>query len=258
MISRRVFVSFDEPCFYQCKHCYTFGIERVNYRSINEIVDSIGNEEFDVVYVSQKTDNFVNPQDGLKLCESILDRYKKDLFIITRSVLNVTNLNRLKRLKNKANALEKDVFIAVSINSLQSSSFCEELQRVPSPSERIQFIKALSGVGFKPILMLRPVFPSRFIPVEECIHVIDLCEPYISCVVSSGLGVNDNVLNRLGLEQEELSYSNNQEYLQGAIDCEIKFVDVSYEMSMIKDHCNKRHIRFFEHSMPALNYLALN
>lgn len=77
----------------------------------------------------------------------------------------------------------------------------------------------------------------------------------VSCVVSSGLGVNDSILSRLGMKESDFSYKENQEYLQGAIECEIKFVNVEKELAALHKKCTSLGIPMFEHSMPAINYV---
>ena len=104
--------------------------------------------------------------------------------------------------------------------------------------------------------MLRPVFPNEIIPVKECLQIIERTHQYISCVVSSGLGVNNSILDRLKKGESDFSYYQNQEYLQGAIDCEIKFIDVDFELKKIREKCHELDVTFFEHSMPSLNYVA--
>ena len=254
-ISRRTFVSFDELCPYQCKHCYTYGIVRDNFRTIEEIVESISKDDFDVIYVSQKNDNFSNPLRGIDLCHRLFKRYRTNLFIITRNVFNDDELKELDKLKEYLNQANKQLFIAISLNALESINVCESAGKVCSPNSRIDFIKKLSDRGYTPILMLRPIFPDNIIPVEECLRIIDLAHKHVSCIVSSGLGVNDDILERLGMKESDFSYNQSQEYLQGAIDCEIKFIDVTTEMEKIRKKCHSLNVAFFEHSMPALNYI---
>jgi transposase len=76
-----------------------------------------------------------------------------------------------------------------------------------------------------------------------------------NCVVSSGLGVNNDILARLGMNRRDFQFSINTEYLQGAIDCSIEFIDVQHELSILKTKCNSLSLPFFEHSMLALNYM---
>lgn len=256
MLKKRAFVSFDEPCLFQCKHCYTYAIKRGHIRTADEIVNSISDEAFDVIYVSQKTDNFSDPNRGLELCEKLFSRYKKDLFIITRNAFCDSEIERLCKLKERMDSCSTNLYIAISLNALDSNGICEDVHRVCTPEKRIEFIKRLSQKDFKPILMLRPVFPDNIIPVNECLEIIDSCAPYVSCVVSSELGINNDVLKRLALSKTDFCYLKNQEYLQGAIDCEINFIDVRKELSIIQKECEKLNCHFFSHSMPALNYLS--
>lgn len=255
-INSRAFVSFDEFCPYECKHCYTYGIKRNTIRSIDEIVASISECNFDVIYVSQKNDNFSNPMRGFKLCDTLIERYKQNLFAITRNVFSEAELAELVSLKQKLANISKHFFIAVSINATDSISVSENTSKTCTPKQRVAFIKALSEKGFKPILMLRPIFPDRMIPVDECLQLIDELHPYISCVVTSGLGVNDDILSRLGMLESDFVYSNNQEYLDGAITGEIRFIDVDYELQQIREKCAEVGIPVFLHSMPAINYIA--
>ena len=254
-ITQRAFVSFDELCPYECKYCYTYGIKREKIRTTQEIVNSIAEKKFDVIYVSQKNDNFANPLKGLDLCRQLFQKYRTNIFIITRNVFNDSELVELEKLKADIGSENKQIFIAVSLNAIDSIDICENTDRVCSPKERIEFLKKLSDKGFTPILMLRPIFPDTIIPVEECLQIIDRTHSYISCVVSSGLGVNQDILDRLGINESQFSYNQNQEYLQGAIDCEIKFINVDYEIQKISQKCQSLKIPMFEHSMPALNYL---
>ncbi len=251
IIKKRTFVSFDEFCPYECKHCYTYGIARDKIRSIDEIVNDISADDFDVVYVSQKNDNFSNPMRGITLCHALFDRYKQNVFAITRNVFSETELTELVALKQKLSNVSKHFFIAVSINATDSISISEDTSKTCTPRQRITFIKALSEKGFKPILMLRPIFPDRIIPVCECLQLITELHPYISCVVTSGLGVNEDILSRLGMHESDFRFSKDQEYLDGAIASEIRFVDVDYELQKIREKCSEYGVPVFLHSMLA-------
>lgn len=257
-INKRAFISFDEPCKYNCKFCYTYDIQRHKIRSPSEIIESISDEVFDVIYVSQKNDNFSDPIKGIGLCKKAFDAYKSNIFIITRNVFNEEEIAHLLTLKKTINLYEKELFIAVSMNSLSSYTLFEDSQNVPSPQTRIAFIKKLSNCGFRPIVMLRPIFPNSIIPIEECLQIISEVNDNASCIIASELGVNDSILSRLGFGEDSFIYKTNQEYLQGAIDSEIRFIDVSDEIRKIKEECHIKEIPFFEHSIPALNYLLEN
>lgn len=254
-IEKRVFVSFDEFCPHQCRYCFTYDIPRLRERTIEEIVNSIENDTFDVIYISQKNDNFSNPYKGMELTRQLFRKYKTNVFIITRTVFDKKQLRELDELSKEVNDAGKMMFVAVSINAIDSISICENPDLVAMPMRRISFIKELSTIGLHPILMLRPVFPSEVIPVAECEKLIEATSNDVSCVVSSGLGVNDSILSRLGMKESDFSYKENQEYLQGAIECEIKFVNVEKELAALHKKCTSLGIPMFEHSMPAINYV---
>ena len=255
VISKRTFVSFDELCPYQCKFCFSYGITRDRIRTTEEIVNSISNDDFDVIYVSQKNDNFANPFRGLTLCQQLFRKYTSNLFIITRNVLSDDEITELGKLKSHMLTKNRHMFVAISLNALASINLCENENVVCTPEERIDFIKRLANKGFMPILMLRPVFPDSIIPVGECLQIIEQTHQYISCVVSSGLGINSDILKRLSMKESDFIYNECQDYLQGAIDCDIKFVNVDYEIKQIYEKCSSLNVAIFDHSMPALNYI---
>lgn len=147
-ISQRAFVSFDEPCPYQCKHCYTYSEKREKFRTLEEIVDSISNDKFDIIYVSQKNDNFAEPLKGLDLCYALFKRYNSNLFIITRNTFNEKEIAVLKKLKSEMKCSNKQVFIAISLNAIDSINISENVKKTRTPDERIEFIKKLSEEEF--------------------------------------------------------------------------------------------------------------
>lgn len=254
-ISKRAFISFDTPCKFNCKFCYTYGIERNKIRTMDEMLSDLENEGFDVLYVSQKNDNFSDAEAGIDLCVKSYNKFRCHIFIITRNVFNSEQILRLKNLKEQMENDGKQLFIACSINASSSWTKYENELSVPSPEKRFVFLEALNQNGLNPILMLRPVFPSNLIPSDELLEIVESAKGTVSCIVTGGLGVNDDVLNRLGLGEQDLCYNQDQEYLQGAIECEIKFVDVERELEIISRKCDEINIPLFLHSMQALNYL---
>lgn len=254
-INKRIFVSFDEYCPFECKHCYTYDIERSYCRTVDEIVESISDEDFDVVYVSQKNDNFANPERGIALCEKLFDRYGCNIFAITRNTFDTLEIERVRELYTRMRTANKLLVFAVSVSAIQSAYKTEDLMRVPSPDSRIAFISRLSASGIPIMAMIRPVYPEKIVPSRELFQIVDLCRSHASCVVSSGLGVNGTILNRLGMKREDFTYIKDFEYLQGAIDCSIDFIDVRDELARLHAKCEDAALPFFEHSMPALNHL---
>ncbi len=261
MITKRAFVSFDEPCPYKCKHCFSFEAEHISPpRSIDQIVDSLQHTTFDVVYVSQKCENLINGDAGISLCESIFLKYRCNIVIITRCILTQAQQERVLHLQKIMREHGKHLFIGISLVGLDSSSATEDLTLVPSPQARIDFAKALYRCGIPVMILIRPLFPSKLIPCDDWLKIIDQIAGNVSCVVSGALMVNDAILNRLKLHESELHYleGGESEYLDGAISGSMKFVDVRNEMHLLKEYCSKKNVAFFEHSIPAINYLAIN
>lgn len=257
MIKRRELVSFDDVCPFGCKHCYTFELNRTGYnRTIDEIVDSLMGKEFDVIYVSQRKDNFVNPDEGLELCEKLYDKYACNLIAITRNVFNDKQMDRLVKLNERMRSNNKYLFFAVSIPALETANYTEDLSKIPSPIERIHFLESIGKRGITNILLVRPLFPNNMIPIEEVLRVIEQCIDFVSCVISSGLAINENILQRLDLKEEDFIYTNEKiDYLVGAIEGNVRYIDVKREIEIIRKACKEWNIPFFEHSVPALNYM---
>lgn len=254
-IEKRSLISFDDLCPYQCKHCYTLDIDRSNKnRSIEEIVDSIGDTDFDIVYVSQRRDNFIDQDYGIELCERVFDRYGCNILVITRNVFSQQHIERLKALHQKMLNVGKRLFVAVSIFATKSFSVSENPNKVPSPYERIRFLEKLSQEKIDTITLIRPVFPNNIVPIEELYEIVDLCSEFNSCIVSSGLAINDNILWRLGLNLEDFYYVENMPYLEGVMEGKLKFVDVSKELLLLKQHCQENNISFFDHTLSAINF----
>lgn len=257
-IQNRVFVSFDGQCPYNCKHCFSFECKQQSPpRTLDQIIDSLQELSFDVVYVSQKRENFVDPESGLLLCEKLFERYRCNIVIITRNVFSAVDQERLLSLKDKMSAYGKHLFIGISVVGGASAGFTEDLSVSPSPMERIEFAKKLYQKGIYSMLLIRPMFPESIIPSHEWKSIVDQVAGNISCILSGALMVNREILARLGLNEPDLQYlsGGESEYLEGAIAGSMKFVDVRGELSQLKTYCNNHSVPFFEHSLPAINYL---
>lgn len=253
----RVLVSFRGRCPLLCKHCYTYDLDEPKEMSIHEIVQETGKSTFDIIYLSQKYENFFDESNGLKLCQELYDTFQKDIFIITRSYLSDALMGQLQRLNLKMREQGNQLYIAVSLCADRSYAIAEDPIMCPSPSQRLENLHRGHDLGIKTLLLLRPVFPDSVIPVKECICILEKAKNDVDAVISSGLIVTDNILARLGLENNTFTYKSDSksEYLSDIEDA--KYLDVEMELSRIKEGCRERGLPFFEHSMPALNYLAV-
>lgn len=256
-MKNRALVSFDDICFYQCKHCYTLDTCRNNRnRTIDEIVDSIETKVFDVVYVSQRRDNFINPDEGIELCEKIFNKYGCNIFVITRNILKKEQIYRIIELRDKMNKKGKEIIFACSIFATKSYMKSENPRRIPSPDERINFIKKISNLGIKTMVIIRPVFPEAMIPLEELYEIVDKCAQFKTYIVSSGLAVNDDICWRLGINPNDLCYLEDSDYLEGVMEGNLRFVNVQQELLKLRCYCEQKNIMFFEHTMQALNHIT--
>ncbi len=256
---KRVLVSFDGLCPYHCKHCYTLELSQMSInRNMKDIVDSISDNDFDVVYVSQKNENFYDPDQGILLCEGLFERYKCDVFMITRNIFSAQQQQRLRTLQMRMKERSNDLFLGVSIPAM-TSWLITESDAVPHPQERIGFLKEMYNIGIPSLLIIRPLYPNNIIPISELLCMIDSFKGNISSVVSSGLILNQKIISRLGLAWEDFRFlpTDNSEYLVGSgIDeKELKYVDVSSEIELLSEKCISSGIPFFRHTMPALSYI---
>ena len=257
MMNKRVLVSFDDICPYQCKHCYTLDIPRTRYnRSIFEIVKSIEKEKFDIVYVSQRRDNFVTPDEGISLCEELFAKYNTNIFAITRNIFDDNQIARIVALKNRMKDAGKTIIVASSVFATKSYLKSENPVKIPSPYARMKFIKCLKEQGIKVLVIVRPVFPESIVPMSELYELVDICRNTGVCIVSSGLAINDDICWRLNLRSDGIQYLENVHYLEGAMEGKLKFVDVKNEISKLKQYCEDSGVVFFDHTMQALNYIV--
>ena len=85
---------------------------------------------------------------------------------------------------------------------------------------------------------------------------IDECKKYVNCIVASELGINSDIEKRLGINFDTFCGFKNNEYLNGAIDGKVRFLQLDEEMLAIAQKCKKENIRLFTHSMQAINYIC--
>lgn len=255
---KRAMISFDGQCPLKCKYCYTYDLKCADKnRTVKELVDSLDNEEFDIIYVSQTYENFANQLDGVDLCRSLYKKYNKDIFIITKSELDNRTISHLVKLNNIMRESGKQLFFGVSLCSDESYSNVENKYLCPSPEIRLSNLKKMHLNGINTLLILRPIFPNFIIPIDECLGLIKKSIPYVDAVVSSGLIITDSITNRLNIKKQSLLFleEGDTDYLANIDRERIDFVDVSEELKVIEEQCIKLNIPFFSHTMPALNYV---
>ncbi|QTE67633.1 hypothetical protein JNO48_10555 [Clostridiales bacterium] len=259
--TNRVLVSFSGKCPLECKHCYTLDFDcpktKQDMDEIDQIVASIRNSSFDIIYVSHDRENFIDEQAGIRLVESLYETYQKSMLIITRKNLAQDTVRQLAELSEKMADNNQTLFIAVSIPANASYGITEKTDKIATPSDRCELLFRLHQSGIKTILLARPIFPNSIIPTSEITGMISDYHDSIDAVVASGLAVNDTILERLGLSGKELNYlpGNNKEFLIGSSAKDIKYLDVHSELAEIENTCKDFGIVFSTHSMDALNQL---
>lgn len=257
--NKRVLVSFDGECPMKCKHCYTYDLEfQESSRTIEQLVQSIEKRHFDIIYISQSYENFIDEKKGLKLCKKLYDTYHKDILIITRSILSDEVLLELKKLNEEMKKNGNQMFLAVSVCADESYGITEDILKCPEPRIRLNNLKKAYNYSIKTILMLRPIFPEKLIPVQECLELIKSSQNYINAVVSGGLIVTDTIIEALHIDMGCIQWSINgdSEYLKDLDKSKVKYIDVKNEMKEIEIYCQSISVPFFRHSMPALNYIG--
>lgn len=250
---KRVFVSYDTICPMKCKHCYTYELElREKQRTTDELVKSLTDETFDIIYVSKSYENFYDEKKGLLLCESLWKQFHKDIFIITRKRLSDSTISVLARLNQQMRINGNGLYLGVSVSATDSISILENQDFCPNSLDRISNLERAKAAGIKTLLLLRPLLPDNIIPVKEPLQLIEKSKNFVDGVISSGLIVTDQILHRMNLKKDDLKYleKGDSDYLADLHSNSIRYVDVCVEIQKLRECCLKNEIPFFEHSMP--------
>lgn len=256
---RRVFISYDNVCPMKCKHCYTYELKlRDKERNVDQLLTSISDKDFDIIYLSKSYENFYKEKRGIVLCKALWEQFHKDIFIITRKKLSDEAIKELAELNHHMKESGNGLYLGVSISAIQSSSILENQNYCSKAIDRLSNLERAKKIGIKTVLVLRPLFPDNIISVEEPLSLIEKSKSYIDAVVTSGLIVTDKILYNLNLKQSDMNYleEGDSDYLADMQSDSIKYVDVRSEIKRIKESCCDKNIPFFEHSLPALNAIS--
>lgn len=256
----RAFASFSGICPYKCLHCYTFSEDFVSRGrdSVKNIIQDLSQKKFNIVYISGYKENFIDTAEGLNLIETIYNSFGCDILLTTRTVFDMDSTKRLIALNNKMHSTGNSLYFCESIPAYQSYKLLEPSNTIPSPEERIQFIKELYSNGISTIPTIRPLCPNEFIPISESLKIIEEINGCCSAIISSGIVVDEFILKRLKTFPTNFSYikKNIMNCLNNKL--EVKYVDVHKELNIISDLCNRYGIPFFQNSLPAINYINSN
>lgn len=254
---KREFASFSGKCPYACLHCYTFipSYQTMGEDSINKIVNRLEGTNPDIIYISGHKENFIVPNQGIELGEKLFDKYHCDIMMTTRNVFCKSEIERLSKLNIRMNEEGKNLFFCVSIPALESYKKLENNPIIPTPEERMHFLSEVYTKGIDTFLTIKPLCPDEFIPIDEALEIINRCKDYSIVVLSSGIVVDNNILKRL--KGFPLDFNSQTEPLMQCLenDIPVEYVDVSDELTKIKNLCNEYDVPFFQHSMPAVKYV---
>lgn len=254
---KREFASFSGKCPYACLHCYTYIPEYniIGGYSISKVVNSLNGKNPDIIYISGHKENFINPEKGLRLCEALFDNYHCDIMITTRNVFSIQELNQLKKLNEKIKTENHYLFFCSSIPALESYQKLENNPLIPTPWQRMNFLKEVYNLEIDTFLTIKPLCPNEFIPINEALEIIDTCKDYTTSVLSSGIVVDKNILNRL--KNFPTNFKCTEKPLMECLENNImvQYVNVDNELTQINNLCEQYNIPFFQHSMPAFQYI---
>ncbi len=254
----RVFASYSGTCLYKCLHCYTYSAEFVNRgkNSIKDIIDDLEKKnKFNIVYISGYKENFINPAKGLSLMEAIYARFQCDILVTTRAVFGTKDIERLFELNSHMCEKGNRLYFCVSIPAYESYQLLEPNSIIPTPQQRIDFLKELYIGGVSTILTIRPLCPNCFIPLSESKKIISEINGYCSAIISSGIVVDDFILDKI--HGFPLDFDYEEKKIMSCLDNDInvKYVNVSNELIEIESICTNLGIPFFQNSLPAINYI---
>lgn len=245
----REFISFGGKCPYECKHCYTFipGYKYDAEVSIDSLVQPLTTIPYiDIVYISGHRECFLNPDEGISLCEKIYSTAPCDILFTTRNCFSNAHIDRLSKLNEIMRQNGHFLFGCISIPALDSYAKIEQPSLVPSPEDRMHTLKALYDKKIITLLTVRPLFHNSFIPITEPIEIIDRCSSFSNAVLSSGLVKNSYISNALNypanqktISKREIMNCLNQQ------DIIVEYCDVSEEQSILERFCSDKAIPLF-------------
>ncbi|MDR3293385.1 MAG: hypothetical protein LBT20_04690 [Clostridiales bacterium] len=256
---RRGFASFGGICPIACNHCYTFmrGYQHKPDEKVDDIVNSLKGKVYDIIYISGHCENFINQEQGFELCEKLFSSYNCDIMLTTRMVLDVGIINRLSSLNKKMCQNGNTLFVCSSIPALESYRKLEPSKYMPSPRERIRFLRDVHNEGIITFLTLRPLFPDYYINTTELLQLIDEAQDASDIVLSSGIVVNEDNLKKLcGFNVKKATTGHLMNCLDNA-DISVQYVDVTNELKLLNEKSCFLQLPFFSESLIAVKFLKL-
>lgn len=252
---KRAFASFGGKCQYKCNHCYTFidKFSTLKNNSIPEIINELETKDFNIIYISGYNENFYIPEMGIKLIERLYEHFKCHILFTTRNVFDNENMKKIQTINNNMRKDKRMLFACVSISAYDSYKKLEPNVIIPTPNQRIEFVKKLYKIGVSTFLTLRPICPNDFIPTNEYINILREVEKNCTGVISSGIIVNDEILKKL--KGFPVVFRSNEKPIMPCLHQDnlyVKYTDVEIELRTIKDYCAQHSIPFYSGSIEAI------
>lgn len=252
----RSFASFGGKCKYKCNHCYTF-IDSFNTHhnnSISNIIRDLENEKFNTIYISGYNENFIVPEKGIELIEKLYQHFKCNILFTTRNVFNLNHMHRISEINRKMLKERRRLFACVSISAYDSYKKLEPNCIIPSPQERIRFVKELYKNQITTFLTLRPICPNSYIPTIEYLKILEKVDRKCDGVISSGIVVNDQILKKLtGFPSD---FKSTTDLIMPCLHQDglfVEYVNVEEELINIKKKCEEIGVPFYKCSIEAIS-----
>ena len=245
----RVFISLGGRCKYACHHCYTHMPE---YKlspdiPIIELVENSNlSEETDIVYISGHRENFIDPFEGLALCDAVYEKAKCDILITTRSAFDIQHIHKLVLLADKMRKNGHYFFFCASIPALESFRLIESSDLIPSPEKRMKSLKMIYDTGIVyTILTIRPLFHNSYLSVNEPIEIIEKCADFSDAVLSSGFVANEFLFDKMNYPKNEKMFESDLMPCLGQKNMKVYYCDVNNELDILEAACKKQKVPFF-------------
>lgn len=246
-------------CPYSCAFCYVpGGFSKYPKMSTDQLVAQLSwlrnYENFDRVYISGDTDSFAKGREGIALLAALTD-LEIDILFTTRAVFKSQDILRIKQVVEKQRRLNLFVFGCISICTLSNHNFLEK--SAPSPKKRIKTLRMLYEAGCITILALRPFLP--IIPIDEYLEIIDLCKPFVYCVLGETWFVDmEGKIESKVLGPHKRLADKECEKIKMDFDFN-PFTWKEWKAESVKEavkkHCKKLELPFYMRSHPAIEHL---
>ncbi len=204
-------------CSFACKYCYAecltkkwFKIDKewgtyvyVKNNAIELLKKQIKKIKNANIYLSPLTDPYLPIESKYEITKKIVEillNKNLNVFIQTKSKLVLRDVEIFKKHK-------ENVWVGVSISTLNSKIAKEIEPFAPLPNERIKVLEELKKENIKNFLFYAPIFPKT--SINEIIDVIEKTKDFVDFYFFDSLHLYSNVKERFGIKSYDISYYKN-------------------------------------------------